>query len=59
MDLAIKGVNPRILGYSSIGDIVPEVRMTQGKRLQIGVRHNEQSRQDSVSKGSDMFPSIG
>lgn len=59
IDLAITGSKPNIFGYRSIGDIVPDVRMTEGNDFQIGCIDNEQSRHDSVSTGSAIFPSIG
>lgn len=59
IDFAITGWKPNILGYSSTGDIVPDVNITDGNDFHIGCMDNEQSRQDNVNTGSAMFPSIG
>jgi len=53
------GSNPKIFGYRLIGEIVPEVRITDGKDFQMGCIDKEQSRQDKVRTGSAMLPSIG
>lgn len=42
-----------------MGEIVPEVKITEGKDFQIGCIDREQSKQDNVKTGSAMFPSIG
>ena len=59
IDFATTGLKSKILGYKSIGLMVPDVRMTEGKDFQIGLIDREQSRQESVSKGSAMLPSMG
>ena len=59
IDLHTIGSNPSSLGYRSIGLIVPEVRMIDGKYLMSGLKQREESRQESVRRGSDRCPSIG
>ena len=36
IDFAITGWNPNILGYKLIGEIVPDVRMTEGNDVLFG-----------------------
>lgn len=59
IDLAMTGWKSKILGYSSIGLIVPDVSITEGNDFQMGFIDKEQSKQDNVIKGSAIFPSIG
>lgn len=59
IDLQTTGWKPNILGYKVIGLIVPDVKITEGKRFQIGCRGREASRQERVIRGSAMSPSIG
>ena len=59
IDFAITGSNPNILGYRSIGDIVPDVNITDGKDFHIGCIDSEQSKHDKVNSGSAILPSIG
>lgn len=59
IDFAITGLKSRIFGYNSIGLMVPEVRITEGKDFQILFIDNEQSKQDNVKTGSAILPSIG
>jgi hypothetical protein len=42
-----------------MGEMVPDVKITEGKDFQIGCIESEQSKQERVSTGSAMFPSIG
>lgn len=42
-----------------MGEIVPDVRMTEGNERQIGCIDKEQSKQDNVNTGSAMLPSMG
>lgn len=39
--------------------MVPDVRITEGNDFQIGFMESEQSKHDSVNKGSAILPSIG
>jgi hypothetical protein len=59
IDFAITGSNPKIFGYKFIGEMVPDVKITEGKDFHIGFILSEQSKHDNVSNGSAMFPSIG
>lgn len=59
IDLAISGWKSKILGYKSMGLIVPDVKITVGNDFHIGFIDKEQSKQDSVIRGSAIFPSIG
>ena len=45
--------------HKSIGLMVPDVKITEGKAFQIGLIEREQSRHESVMRGSAIFPSIG
>lgn len=51
IDLAITGSKPKIFGYKLIGEIVPDVSMTDGNDFHIGCIDNEQSKHDRVSTG--------
>ena len=59
IDFATTGLKSKIRGYKSMGLMVPEVRITEGKDFQMGFIEREQSRQESVRRGSAIFPSIG
>jgi|LakMenEpi03Aug12_release.lakeMendotaPanAssembly.Ray.scaffolds.fasta_scaffold4525807_1 hypothetical protein len=57
-DFINKGLKSRSLGYISIGDMVPEVRITDLNSLNIFSIAKLESKQAKFNKGSDIEPSV-